>query len=308
METRRLDYFVHVVDFGSITKAAAQIGIAQPALSQQIQILEHEFRVKLLHRTATGVSPTQAGSDLYRHARLMLRQLEQARQVLSLGETAPAGLVAVGLPTSTALLMSLPLLEGVRARYPAIHLRITEGLSGYLTELLMNARLDVAVLFQRGNVAGLHIEPLWEEELLFIAPASFKGRRTSIRLEQAAGLPLVMPARGHGARTVLDVALARANLLPTYVAEVDSNATLKSAVRAGLGYSFLPWAAVHEEVANGELVALSVTDAALHRTVSLCTPSAAPASRAMECVQELLRETAYRLVGSKSVRGINAPN
>jgi LysR family nitrogen assimilation transcriptional regulator len=306
METRRLDYFVRIVDFGSITKAAAQIGIAQPALSQQLAILENEFRTKLLHRTSTGVEPTESGSDLYQHARIILRQLEQAREGVKTASGTAAGPAAVGLPTSTAQLLSLPLLETMRSRYPDIQLRVTEGLSGHLTELLMNARLDVSLLFQPTPVAGMHVEPLWVEDLLFIGPAGAR-LRNGISLKRTASHPLVMPAKGHGARTVLDAALAREALQPRYVAEVDSTATIKRAVQQGLGYSFLPWAAVHEELTAGSLTAVRVDSPAMVRTVSLCTLSVLPLTKPMECVQRLLRELTAGLLRSRSILGIRAP-
>ncbi len=79
MNLRRLKYFVKIVDIGSLTQAADVLHIAQPALSQQIATLEGEFRQQLLVRTKRGVTPTEAGQILYRHAQTILRQFEQAQ-------------------------------------------------------------------------------------------------------------------------------------------------------------------------------------------------------------------------------------
>lgn len=303
METRRLEYFIRIVDFRSITKAAAHIGIAQPALSQQLAILENEFKTRLLHRSAQGVEPTSAGLDLYRHARVILRQLEQAHEVARSSATDPSGPVSVGFPISTAQLLSIPFLDSMRERYPKVTLQITEGLSGHLSELTINARLDVALLFQAHAAAGLVVEPVWTEDLLLIGPPHAE-LPDPIGIAEAARLPLVMPARGHGARTVLDAVLARHGLAPAFVAEIDSNATLNRAVQKGHGFSFLPWTAVYQELADGRLRAVAVDVPDLYRTVSLCRASALPLTRPMESALRVLRAHIVELLGSKAIRGM----
>ncbi len=80
MDTRKLAYFVQIVDSGSITKAAAALHVAQPALSQQVSALENELKQRLLIRSKQGVKPTAAGHTLYRHAQSILRLVDQARQ------------------------------------------------------------------------------------------------------------------------------------------------------------------------------------------------------------------------------------
>ena len=79
MNLRRLQYFVKIVDIGSLTQAADILHVAQPALSQQLATLEGEVRQQLLLRTKRGVTPTEAGKVLYRHAQLILRQCAQAQ-------------------------------------------------------------------------------------------------------------------------------------------------------------------------------------------------------------------------------------
>ena len=91
MNLRRLKYFVKIVDIGSLTQAADVLHIAQPALSQQLATLEGEVRQQLLVRTKRGVTPTEAGKVLYRHAQLILRQCEQARVDMNAAGRGPVG-------------------------------------------------------------------------------------------------------------------------------------------------------------------------------------------------------------------------
>ena len=306
METRRLDYFVQIVDSGSITKAAARIGIAQPALSQQLAILEAEFKTKLLLRNAQGVELTSAGATLYKQALVILRQLKHAQEMVAEEDASPSGFVAIGLPTTTANLLSMPILEATRARYPNVRLQIKEGLSSDIAELVIKARLDIALLFADGPVAGLHVVPLWVEELLFVESANAPSRKR-ISLGEAAKLPLVMPAQGNGARNVLDTVLARQSLQPNIVAEIDSTISLKRAVQRGLGCTFMPWAAVHEEVGRDELVVTAVDDPDMVRTVALCCPASVPGTRAIECLKGVILEQVSDLLNKRRVPGMRAP-
>ena len=95
MNLRRLKYFVKIVDIGSLTQAAEILHIAQPALSQQLATLEGECRQQLLVRTKRGVTPTEAGTTLYRHAQIILRQVEQAQNDVKKSGQALSGQVSV---------------------------------------------------------------------------------------------------------------------------------------------------------------------------------------------------------------------
>ena len=148
MELKQIRYFVTIVDYGSLTKAASHLRIAQPVLSLQLSNLEAEYRAQLLVRTPKGVEPTEIGKILYRHGRIMLRQLEEAREEMQSGVRTVTGLVALGLPTTVTVPLAMPLVRAVREQYPGIRMQLFESLSGYLSELLANNRLDYAVLFR----------------------------------------------------------------------------------------------------------------------------------------------------------------
>jgi LysR family nitrogen assimilation transcriptional regulator len=168
VDLRQLRYLVTIIDCGSISKAAEQLHIAQPALSQQMAALESELQVPLLLRSSQGVKASAAGKALYRHARAVLRQLQHAREELTEGGVAESGRVAIGLPTSAARVLAMPLFKTIRAKYPGIFLQIFESLSGYLAELLANNRLDMAILFRDMATRGISIQPLVEEDLFLV--------------------------------------------------------------------------------------------------------------------------------------------
>src|ERR1700720_637258 len=111
LDIQHLRYFVSVVDMGSLSKAAGALSISQPSLSQRVSAMEYQLGVPLLLRSAAGVSPTDAGLTLYRHARIVIRQMQEMEvDVVSEGGGA-VGQVAVGLPTSIAAVLAAPLVE-----------------------------------------------------------------------------------------------------------------------------------------------------------------------------------------------------
>ena len=196
MDTRRLFSFVRIVDAGSITRAADILHIAQPALSQQVTALEAHFGQQLLIRSKQGVEPTDAGRALYRHAQVILRQVESAQAEVSVIGRELAGGVSVGLaPYSTVSAIALPLLTAVRERYPSILLHINENFGGVLSEAMMTGRMDMALLYDAGPIKGVDFERLLTEELMVVAPAGTGlpgGTGTAISIRELVDLPLLL--------------------------------------------------------------------------------------------------------------------
>lgn len=147
MNFRRLKYFVKIVDIGSLTQAAEVLHIAQPALSQQLATLEGELQQRLLIRSKRGVTPTEAGNILYKHATTILRQCEQAHSAVNCAGQSLTGQVSVGLALgSVSSRLAMPLLQAVREQYPGILLYLNENFPSTLNELVTAGRMDMAVI------------------------------------------------------------------------------------------------------------------------------------------------------------------
>ena len=289
MDTRRLYSFVRVVDAGSITRAADLLHIAQPALSQQMTALESLFGQQLLSRSKQGVEPTEAGRVLYRHARVILRQLEQAQADVEVVGRELAGGVSVGLaPYSTVNALALPLLSAVRARYPRVLLHINENFGGVLSEALMTGRMDMALLYDSGPIRGVDFERLLTEELVVVAPDGIELPQDPASMVDLAEVPLLLPGPTHTIRRVVDQAFAQASTAANIVGEVESVSLMARAVRGGLGATVLP-RSVARRMIGGDLHQRRLRPA-LEVQVSLGTASGQTLSRAAEAVRELLRE------------------
>src|SRR5690606_33401053 len=220
VDSRRLRYFVQIVDSGSITRAAALSGVAQPALSQQLAILENELKVKLLDRSVSGVTPTSAGRVLYARAQSILRQFDDLHEAVHREVQPLSGTVIVGIPPTMLPRIGLPLIEKVCAQHPEMHLQIREEGSLVLHELLVNGRIELSISATKpeGVVTGEEI--LTEAIVLMHSPSMVLPERTT--LAELARLPWVMPRRPNAIRTLVDGAFAANNQTPRVVVEIDS--------------------------------------------------------------------------------------
>lgn len=244
MELRQLRYFVQVVESGSMGQAAQKLGVVTSALSQQISRLESELSTRLLQRTSSGVVATDAGLAFWRQAQLAIRHADDAVRAAQLARL--SGHVSVGMAPSTIAVLGLPFMLAMRERYPDIRLHLVENLSGNLASMIGARQLDLAVLFQIEGTQRWSVTPLLDERLFVIAREGLPGlpAQAPVPIEQLGDLPLILPSSPHGLRALLNAAFARSQHPLNVVAEIDGLAMLMDAVRAGLGATIQPGAAV----------------------------------------------------------------
>ncbi|MES2898640.1 MAG: LysR substrate-binding domain-containing protein [Pseudomonadota bacterium] len=308
MELRQLRYFVAIVDHGSLSRAAVVLHVAQPALTQQLRQLEEELGAKLLHRSAQGVLSTDAGKVFYEHAQAILKQVSDARSAVTQSTTRPSGSVTLGLPHSISGALALPLLVAARAAYPEITLQLTEELSGNLAEQLKSGRINLAVLFDDGQLGAFHCSALVEEELMFICRAGsvFSPAGASVSLAAALATTLILPAQQQGVRPRIDSVARQAGLALANVIEINSIAILKSALLADMGATILPTAPLHAEVASGAMQARPL-DPPVARSVTLCASRNIPLTNAATAISALVHQVTRELCAGGAWMGARLP-
>lgn len=304
MELRQLRYFVRVVELGSMGRAAVDLGLVQSALSQQIGRLEGELSTRLLQRSAKGVTPTEAGVAFFQQAQLALRHADEA--VRAAQQSRLSGSVSVGLAPTTASVLGLPLMLAVRERYPDVRLHVVESLSGHLSAMLNARQLDLAVLFDTDPGRRWSVTLLVEEKL-FLIQARGQGRKplpAKLRLAQVKDLPLILPSGSHGLRSTLDAAFTGQRLQKLLAMEIDSLAMLMDAVRAGLGCTIQPRAALARFAdADQAFEVAELADPRLRRLNSLCSLSDDELSPAALAVRVVLADCARTLVAAGAWAG-----
>ncbi|HEX2529996.1 MAG TPA: LysR substrate-binding domain-containing protein [Burkholderiaceae bacterium] len=305
MELRQLRYFVEIVDHGSLSRAARVLHIAQPALTQQIHHLEEELEAKLLHRSAQGVLATDAGKKFYEHAQAILKQVGDAKSAIAQSTGKPAGTVALGIPQSVSGAFALPLLTAVRKTYPEISLQLTEELSGNLIEQLKSGRINLALLFDDGQLTAFATTPLVEEDMMYItrAGSQFAARGHSISIAKALKAPLILPGLQHGVRPRIENIVRGAGLSVDSVIDINSVAILKSALMADLGATILAVAPVLPEIERGAMRAVPIAGAKFSRTIALCSSKNIPLTAAAAAVQRLVLDVTKKLCNGGSWLG-----
>lgn len=305
MELRQLRYFVAIVDHGSLSRAARVLHIVQPALTQQIQQLEEELGTSLLHRSAQGMQATDAGKIFYEHALAILKQVADAKSAVNQTTDKPSGTVALGIPQSASGALAFPLLTAVRAAFPDIVFQLTEELTGNLTEQLASGRLNLAVLFDDGQLGKFTTKPLVEEEMMFItrADSQFACKRKSIKLEKALQVPLILPSIQHGVRPRIEQVVRDHGLRIEHVIDITSIAILKSAILADMGATILPMSPLLAEIERGEMIASPINDVSLSRTVVLCSSKNIPLTNAAMAVEKLVLDLSRELCLSGKWQG-----
>ncbi len=289
MDIRQLRYFLEIVAQGSLTRAAESLHVAQPALSLHLKNMEEQLGTRLLTRSRSGVTPTEAGELLLQRARAILEDLARTEDDIRNLETDPSGIVRIGLPGTISAMVSLPLILAARERFPRITLNITEAMSGFVGDWLSEGKIDLAVLYSRSKDARIRSELLLEEELVVLWPADAE-RPQEMNMAALDNVPMVLPSGAHGLRVLIDRTFQALGFAPEIAMEIDSFNNIKRLVAAGFGPSILPLYAVTEEVAAGSLRVSRIAAPGLWRGAHLMSPGGRPVTRALEAVHALLRE------------------
>jgi len=307
MDVRQLRYFVSIVDYGSLGKAAEKLFVAQPSLSQQMARLEEELGVSLLLRSNHGVKPTAEGDALYRHARAVLRQMEQLKQEVTKGGGAESGTVAIGLPTTMASVLAVPLFERVTERYPGIRLQIFESMSGYLNELLANGRLDLGILFRESDTPGISALPVLDETLyLFGEPSGgeIARRASTCALSKLGGIELVAPGASNGLRLLLERTFLSEKVALNIVADIDSLPSMLLIAHSGRACTILPGSAVAQWDQSRMPRMRKIVDPLITRPASICWPNGVSMHSATVAVRQTLIELIREQVSQDAWKGV----
>ncbi|MFC7410293.1 LysR substrate-binding domain-containing protein [Hydrogenophaga atypica] len=296
MDLKQLEYFVRVAELGSFTRAAAALNVAQPALSRQVRLLEVELRQNLLVRNGRGANPTDAGKLLLDHGRGILHQVERAKEELGRVRGALAGRVAIGLPTSVAKVLTVPLTREFRQRLPDASLSISEGLSASMLEGLLTGRLDLVVLYNATPSPDIELTPLVEEDLYLIQAPGTPVLPAGHTLREVSALPLVIPSRPNAIRMLVETELANIGCRPKIALEIDGVSAILDLVADGAGNAVLSRNAVRTSAHAGTLVVSPVHSPRLRTRLSVAVSAQRPTTLTQQAMLELIGQLAPRLL------------
>jgi len=240
MDVRALRYSLAIARFGSFTRAAESLHVAQPALSVAIKKLEAELGVTLFVRKAHRVEPTVEGRILLVRAERIFTEMDAAIQEIADAIELRSGVIRLGMPPMFGLEYFPNVIAQFHAAYPKISITVVEGSADEVGGLLDSGGIDIAMIESR------RVRPQWkqvqvgrEEMVLCVAPGHPLAKRKSIAGSELDGLPMALFNGTFIQREILDKLCKRGGAKPRVVLQSNSVALIRRAVADGLGAATL---------------------------------------------------------------------
>lgn len=291
MNLLRIQAFLTVAETRNISRAAAQLEVAQSVLSRHIRAMEEELGCRLFERTGRGVALTDAAERLAPRLRSALDEIRRATAEAAETADQPSGVVRLGVVPAAAHPLVGLLYQRITSRFPRIALQFVEGFSNPLEEKLAVGDIDLAVINRYGRAQRRAEERLCVVDSYVIGPpGAFQLKGRDMTFKQLAELPLVLAARPNGLRLELDQLCRRIGVQLRVVVESDSLLIMKDLIVRSDLYTLLPRQAVYEELEHGLLDAARLITPGLPRTLSLLSSSRGPTSAATRAVSREIRE------------------
>ena len=305
MDLKQLEYFRHVAELGSFTRAASFLSVVQPALSRQVRQLEVELGQNLFDRNGRGVVLTDAGTRLLEHTRGILTQVGRARQDLEDQLKGDSGHVTLGLPPSLGRSVTVPLVKAFELQLPNANLATVEGLSVYILEWLNIGRVDCALVYNALASSTLDLQHLLDEQLFLVAPAGQRGARKmrkAVSLDELGDYPLIIPSRPHAIRMSVENALAGADVKIRVAHEIECIPAIIDLVRQGHGYAVLPLNAVKSTPWSDQVSVKPIVAPILKTSLSIATSAQRPKSPLLRKSIDVVRDIVRREIRSTELR------
>ena len=295
MQIGQLRAYLAVAEQRHFTRAARELGMAQPSVSAHVRRLEADLGTELFDRMKGKITLTPAGETLLPFARRIIADVDAAADELrSLGGLA-RGRIAIGATPSLAATLVPAVLSRFHAAYPGIELAIRQAGSVELVAAVEEGAVDVALVILPIRHDVLETQALLREELVVaVARGHALGRRRTLAIADLRDVPLVMFREGYDLRTTTEAACRAAGFAPTFAVEGGEMDGVLRLAAAGLGAAIVPSLVVPP---HGELHAVRIVRPSLTRTIGLAQRRDRRRSRAgqelLETVRALVRDRSW---------------
>ena len=294
METRQLAAFCEVVERKSFSHAAERLGVTQPAVSLQVRSLEKRLGTKLLDRSGRRVEPTEAGQRLYRLAQRMLTLEDQLLEEVSSADAVGVlrGELALGASTGPGGTVVPVLLGEFQREHPELSVALSISDTNRVIEQVAERELELGIVGASPRHRGVVFEPFFRDEVILVVPPGHRFAGKEISLADLRGEPLILMQEGAGVRQVIEHELrngpVRLRDLDVHL-ELGLQESVKSAVAAGFGVTFISRSGVEAELAAGTIASARVKGLEPAREISLVRPAGRSPTRAAEAFIEFAR-------------------
>ena len=290
MDTRQLAAFCTVVERKSFSQAAERLGVTQPAVSLQIRSLEQRLGTQLLDRSGRRVEPTEAGLRLYASAQKLLALEEQLLADVTGGdEHTLTGTLDLGASTGPGGAVVPLLLCEFRDGHPDVRVRLSVSDTQTVVDQVADREFELGIVGAARRHRGVVFEPFFRDEVVLACPADHRFAGKTISLDDLRSEPLLVMQEGAGVRQVIEDELRSAG---TRLRDLDVRAELglqesvRSAVAAGHGVTFISRTALDLDLAAGTIATARVRGLDPVREIFLARASGRTQTRAAQAFIE----------------------
>ena len=277
MENFRLKVFRSVCEHLSFRRAAEELHLSQPAITQQVKALEDELGTRLFDRTGGHVVLTAAGRILKKRAAELADLAARTQEELAALSGEHSGLLSAGASTSIAQYVLPRMLGGFKRQHPKVKLQIRSGNTEQVVEWLVEGRIGIGLIEGPALRKDLRVEAFMEDELVLLFPAVHPwSKRKELTVADLKDAPFLLRERGSGTRRVLEQALEKAGLKMREIdvaMELDSSEAIISSVEMGLGIGFVTRAAVLPRLPLGKIATARIKGLRIPRNFSFVYPA-----------------------------------
>ncbi|MBU7008240.1 LysR family transcriptional regulator [Phosphitispora fastidiosa] len=294
MELSQLRAFYEIARSGSFSKGAEKLHITQPALSRQIESLEKSVGISLFNRHSRGVYLSEAGRRLFEYVEQMLRLADEADRTLQELQGLHIGKLSIGACTTMgSYLLPTPLATFLK-QHPNIEASLELGSSDEIAARAANRDFDLAFIAGIADPPGLCIEPILEDQILFlVCPDHPLSKTTVFQPELLTKEVFIMRELGSATRKALEAILERVQIKPGRVVTLGDTEAVKRAVMAGMGITFLSRFTVGLELQTGLLCAPSFPELQMNRKLLCIYPKGVHLSPAALAFLSHIKKESY---------------
>jgi DNA-binding transcriptional LysR family regulator len=294
MDTRQLAAFCAVVERKSFSQAAERLGVTQPAVSLQIRSLEQRLGRQLLDRSGRRVEPTEAGLRLYASAQRLLQAEEQLVEELEADdEGTVAGGLDLGASTGPGGSVVPVVLCEFHERHPGVVVRLSVSDTHTVVAQVADRELELGIVGAGRRHRGVTFEPFFRDEVVLAVPASHRFAGKTVTVDQLRDEPLIVMQEGAGVRQVIEDELRKAGTrlrdLDVHL-ELGLQESVRSAVLAGHGITFISRLAIESDLATGLLATARVRGLDPVREIFLARATGRSETRAARAFVTFARE------------------
>jgi len=287
----QLEVFVKVAEKESFSRAAEELHMTQPAVSQYIQLFEREMGTKLLERSNKYVRLNKAGEIVYHHAKEIIGLYTKMQRLVDDVTNKTSGPLSIGASYTFGEYVLPHIIALTLEKYPLIKPTITIGNTKEIAELVTSHQLDIGIIEGGLKNTKLNIEPFSKDKMYVFVSSNHRlaSRDEEIQVSELEDETWIVRENGSGTREATDDVFHIFHLAPQKIMEFGSNQLIKESVEAGLGVSLLSHWAIRKEVEIGSLKILKIKGLPYTRQFSAIvqTPFL---TKAMDSFLHLLRE------------------